>query len=273
MIDMKIEGIAFSAGNWPPDPTKPTLLFIHGSGEDRILWHRQVDALAEVANTVAMDLPGHGRSDGPAAADVAAYTETVAKFISAAQLPRPIPCGLSIGGAIAQHLLIEYPDRVAAGVLINTGARLRVMPAIFETIEKDYAGFVGMLEQIGASPKTDAAVLEPLTRVTAACPPSVTAGDFHACDNFDVMARLCEIRHPVLVISAADDTLTPPKYGDFLEKQIAGARRAHILDAGHLAPVEQPEAVNAAISSFLADIVDGLGKINGTSGSAQAMGR
>jgi pimeloyl-ACP methyl ester carboxylesterase len=251
MIEEKIEGIAFSAGNWPPDPAKPTLLFIHGSGEDRTLWHGQVGALVGAANTVAIDLPGHGRSDGPAAADVADYADAVAGFILAARLPRPVPCGLSIGGAIAQQLLLDYPDRVAAGILVNTGARLRVMPAIFETIETDYAGFAGMLAQIGASPKTDAAVLAPLSRVTAACPPAVTAGDFRACDRFDVMARLAEIQHPVLVVSSEDDNLTPPKYGDFLEQRIAGARRAHIHDAGHLAPVERPEAVNQAIAVFL----------------------
>lgn len=257
MIDMKIEGIAFSAGNWPPDPAKPTLLFIHGSGEDRILWDWQVDALAGVANTVAMDLPGHGRSDGPAAADVAGYAQAVAAFVAAAQLPRPIPCGLSIGGAITQQLLIEYPDRVVAGILVNTGARLRVMPAIFQTIETDYAGFVTMTGQMAASPNTDAAVLGPLMQATAACPPEVAAGDFRACDNFDVMARLSEIQHPVLVVSAEEDKLTPAKYSDFLETHIPGARRAHILDAGHLSPVEQPQAVNAAITSFLTDIADG----------------
>ena len=251
MIDMKIEGIAFSAGNWPPEPAKPTLLFVHGSGEDKVLWHGQVDALAAVANTVAIDLPGHGRSDGPASTDVAGYTDAVAAFITAAQLPRAVPCGLSIGGAIAQQLLLDHPHLLAAGILVNTGARLRVMPAIFETIEKDFAGFIEMTCQIAASPKTDPARLAGVMQATAQCPPEVTAGDFRACDRFDVMARLGEIQLPVLVVSAEEDKLTPPKYGDFLEKQIPGARRAHIAHAGHLAPAEQPEAFNEAIAAFI----------------------
>lgn len=259
MIQEKIAGIAFAAGHWPPDPQKPTLLFIHGSGENGVLWENQVDALGNEANTVAIDLPGHGRSDGPAMDEIVDYARAVADFIDAAGLPRPVPCGLSIGGAVAQQLLLDYPDRVCAGILVNTGARLRVMPAIFESIEKDYSGFVGMTAQIGASPKTDSARLAAVIQATAQCPPEVTAGDFRACDRFDVMDRLGEIAQPVLVVSAEEDKLTPPKYGDFLEKRIAGARRAHIADAGHLAPAEQPEAFNEAVAAFLDALPPGAG--------------
>ena len=254
MIKEKIAGIAFWAGSWPVDAQKPTLVFIHGSGEDHALWLEQIDALAGQANTLAIDLPGHGQSDGPAMDDVTAYAEAVAAFMAAAALPRAVPCGLSIGGAIVQQLLLDHGHLLAAGILVNTGARLRVMPAIFETLEKDFAGFTEMTARIAASPKTDPERLAAVMAATAKCPPEVTAGDFRACDRFDVMDRLGEIQRPVLVVSAEEDKLTPPKYGDFLETHINGARRVHIADAGHLVPVEQPEALNAAIAAFLSDI-------------------
>ena len=259
MVEEKIAGIAFSAGSWPLDSEKPTLLFIHGSGEDRVLWQNQINAFGAFANTIAIDLPGHGQSDGPAVDDVSAYARLVAAFIESAGLSRAIPCGLSIGGAIAQQLLLDHAHLLAAGILVNTGARLRVMPAIFETIEKDYPGFVAMTAQMGASPKTDPKLLEAVIEATAQCPPEVTAGDFRACDRFDVMVRLAEIQLPVLVISAEEDTLTPPKYGDFLEKKIPGARRAHIAGAGHLAPAEQADAFNDAVAAFLGTLPPGTG--------------
>ena len=257
MIQEKIAGIAFSAKAWPPDSRKPTVVFIHGSGEDRTLWRGQMVPLNSRANTVAIDLPGHGRSDGPAMDEVPAYARAVAAFIESASLSRVIPCGLSIGGAIVQQLLLDHAGPLAAGILVNTGARLRVMPAIFQAIEKDFAGFIEMTAQIAASPKTDPARLADVMAATAQCPPKVTAGDFRACDRFDVMDRLGEIQHPVLVVSAEEDKLTPPKYGDFLEKQIAGARRAHIADAGHLVPVEQADAFNEAVAAFLDTIFPG----------------
>jgi pimeloyl-ACP methyl ester carboxylesterase len=59
------------------------------------------------------------------------------------------------------------------------------------------------------------------------------------------------MRMPVLIVSAEDDQLTPPKYGLFLEKNIPSAVRCHVRDAGHFVPIEKPLELNAAIQSFL----------------------
>jgi pimeloyl-ACP methyl ester carboxylesterase len=170
-----------------------------------------------------------------------------------------VPCGLSIGGAIVLQLMLDRAELFPAAILCCTGARLRVLPTILETIASDYEKFIGMLGDFGSAPGTDPTRLAPILDATRACAPAVTLGDFTACDRFDVMARLSEIFRPVLVISGAEDRLTPPKYADYLEKQIFQAQRARIPAAGHLLPLEQPEALNAAIADFFR----GLGWING----------
>ena len=81
--------------------------------------------------------------------------------------------------------------------------------------------------------------------------PAVTIGDFTACDGFDVMDRIGQVRLPVLVIVGEDDELTPPKYAEFLARAIPGARLARIPRAGHYVSLEQPDEVNHAIRSFL----------------------
>ena len=254
MEKRKIGSISFTAGTWPPDPERPTLLFIHGSGASSVLWDAQVEALAADFNTVALDLPGHGDSAGPGLDTIADYTAAVTAFVQKAALPNLVPCGLSIGGAIAQLMLLDHLDRLRAGVLVSTGARLKVMPQILESIEQDYDQFIAMSRLLAASEKTPADLLEPLMAETARTAPRVTAGDFKACDGFDVMDRLGGITLPVLIISAEDDKLTPPKYSDFMEKSIPGAVRCRIKDAGHVAPVEKPEEISRAIKTFL----DGL---------------
>lgn len=249
-----IDGIGFIAGRWPLAPDVPTMVFIHGSGGNCSIWKDQVRALSFLVNTVAIDLPGHGLSDGPGMDSVKDYADVVARFIGKLDGPKPVPCGLSLGGAIVQTLLLDYAEPLYAGVLISTGARLKVKPAIFETIESNYDAFVSMYAEMGFSAKTDPGKLQPVLAETAACAPAVAAGDFMACDRFDVMGRLKEIDLPVLVFSASEDRLTPPKYSDYLEKNIPGAVRAKVKGAGHMVPVEKPAAVTSAIVDFL----DGL---------------
>jgi pimeloyl-ACP methyl ester carboxylesterase len=254
MVFKEINGIGFAAGSWPLDPERPTLVFIHGSGGSHALWQGQIDALAATANTIALDLPGHGTSKGPGCDRVSIYAEAVAGLIERLQVPCPVPCGLSIGGAIVLQLLLDRPALLTGGVLMGTGARLRVLPEIIEAIETDYAHFIDMLGQFGASEKTDPARLTPVMHATATCAPLVTANDFKACDRFDVMDRLDRIDTPVLVICGADDRLTPTKYSAYLETHIRGSRLVTIPDAGHLVPIEQPVAVNRALSTFIAQL-------------------
>jgi pimeloyl-ACP methyl ester carboxylesterase len=251
MIEQETGGFGFAAGRWPLDGTKSTLLFIHGTASSAAFWQRQIDGLAGHANTVAVDLPGHGRSQAAGRDLMADYARSVIEFVDAAGLEDPIPCGISMGGAVAQQLLLDYPGRFPAGILICTGAKLKIMPAIYEIVQKDYPGFVAMMGQWGPSSKTAARQIQPFLDDVARCRPMVTLGDFRACDNFNVMDRLAEIQVPVLVVTAEDDRLTAPKYGEFLEKNIPNASRVHIADAGHIVSMEQPAKVNQAIVEFL----------------------
>ena len=246
--------IGFIAGRWPLDPSQKTLVFIHGSSQNCFFWRSQVQALTDVANTVAIDLPGHGTSPGPGHDHVTDYVQSVMKFIHETKIPHPIPCGLSLGGAITLGLLLDHGDRIPAGILMNTGARLKVNPLIFETIQTDFGKFVESIVGMGISGKSDADALRPLIQEVSVCVPEVAAGDFKACNRFDVMDRLHLIKAPVLVLTADDDVLTPVKYGNYLGEKIAGAIVQSIEDAGHLSPLEKPDAVNRAIRRFLQQI-------------------
>jgi len=251
MEHRKTNGIGYLAGEWPLDPAKSTIIFIHGAGGSSAFWREQVDALAERVNTLALDLPGHGRSGGGGHDRIEDYARAVVDFISAVETPRPIPCGLSLGGAIAQRLLLDSPDLFEAGILINSGSKLKVAPEIFDAIEKDIKSYVDMMVKLVASKSTDPDRVKSFKDDTARCKSEVLMQDFRACDRFDVMQRVGSITSPVLVVTAEDDQVTPPKYGDFMEKYIAKASRAHIMEAGHFAPLEKPKEINKAIIEFL----------------------
>jgi pimeloyl-ACP methyl ester carboxylesterase len=251
MQEREADSLAFLTGDWPLHPARPTLIFVHGAGGSSNHWLPQLDDLVDSANTIAVDLPGHGRSPHPGRKRVEEYARIVAKLIKTLGPPYPVPVGFSMGGAIAQKLLLDHPGLCSAAVLIATGAKLGVMPLILETIEKDFPRYIEMKGQMAASAKTPREVIQPVLDDTARCDPSVVLGDFQACDAFDERARAKEIAVPVLVITADDDLLTPPKFGGYLTGQIPKAHRVHIDAAGHLVSVEKPDQVNAAIREFL----------------------
>jgi pimeloyl-ACP methyl ester carboxylesterase len=212
----------------------------------------QLGAFAHLANCLALDLPGHGHSTASAPESVADHAGAVCKFLETLESGPVIPVGLSLGGAIVQWLLRHHPERCRAGVIVNSGARLRVLPAIFEVLQTDYPRYLEMLKEVALSPtyRKDTAIDAILKRCTTP-DAAVTAADFRCCDRFDMMADLNRIDGPVLVMAAEADALTPLKYADFLEAAIPGARRVTLADAGHLSPLEQPAAFNAALADFI----------------------
>ena len=251
MENRKTNGIGYITSSWPLDPAKSTIVFIHGAGGSSAFWRAQVEGLALRVNTIALDLPGHGRSNGNGHERVEDYARAVVDFIGTIEPPRALPCGMSLGGAIAQQLLLDYTDLFKAGILISTGSKLKVTPEIFEAIEKDFKGYVDMIVKMATSNATDPDRVKRFKDDTARCKSETLIRDFRACDGFDVMQRLESISSPVLVVSAEDDLVTPPKYGDFMEKSIAKASRVHIMGAGHIVPMEKPEEVNRAIVEFM----------------------
>jgi pimeloyl-ACP methyl ester carboxylesterase len=254
MLERKIGGIGYLADKWPLDAQKPTLIFIHGAGNTGSFWKPQMDVLSGNVNTVALDLPGHGRSDGPGQDTVEDYAQAVNRFVNDIAAPRPIACGLSLGGAIVEQLLVDFPENFNAGILIGAGERMKVGPIIFETIEKDYAEFVDMIIKFGFSKKSSRQKSQEFRDELSKCSPEVVLGDFRACDRFDASEKISAVTVPVLVITSEDDVLTPPKLGDVLEGKIQNARRVHIMDAGHVMSVEKPDEVNNAILDFLNEI-------------------
>ncbi|MBT8366917.1 MAG: alpha/beta fold hydrolase [Deltaproteobacteria bacterium] len=247
----KINGIGYTVAKWPLDAAKATIVFIHGAGGTRNFWQAQVEGLAGRANTVAIDLPGHGTSDGDGHDKVEDYARAVVDFMNAIEAPNPITCGFSLGGAITQQILLEYPDLARAGILICSGATMKVGPALFESIEKDYNGFVDFICKLASSKKTDPELVRPFREDFLSLKADTTHGDFRACNRFDVTDRLSSVAVPVLVVTAEEDKLTPPKFGDALEKGIKNATRAHIIGAGHIVPMEKSGEVNKSILKFI----------------------
>ena len=228
----------------------PTLLLIHGAGGSRLHWPGELRRLPD-ATVYTLDLPGHGRSGGDGHDTIQGYAETIVAFFDAVGVEQAIVVGHSMGGAIAQTLALDFAGRVAGLVLVATGARLRVAPAIIEGIRSDFEGSAKLITQFAWSSDAPPELTELGRQAILETGPDVLLDDFAACDNFDAMERLAEIRTPTLVIVGSADQLTPPKYARFLAGRIPNARLVLIEGAGHMVMLERPVEVAEAVRELL----------------------
>ncbi len=229
---------------------RPPVVFIHGAGGSHQHWLYQVRDLPH-APSYAVDLPGHGRSEGPGRDSIAAYGDWLVAFLDATKLDQAVLVGHSMGGAIAQEVALRYPARVAGLGLVATGARLRVLPAIFDGIRQDPQAAVQLICDSAFGPETPPELVRLGRRQMGLISPEVLYADFVACDTFDVMGRLAEIMAPAFVLCGTRDLLTPTKYAVYLRDQIGGATLHLVEGAGHMVMVERPEAVVQVLATFL----------------------
>lgn len=231
-------------------PESPSVLFIHGAGGNALLWGRVMNRLPS-ADCIALDLPGHDRSSGPARSSIEAYSAAVIEFAAVLGLHGLVVAGHSMGGAVALQIALSEPSRVRALVLLSTSARLFVAPALLEQLVIDPAQARKWIVETGYGPETPPQTRLLGARQLAQVPPEVLHGDFSACSNVDYRHRLGEVHCPALVLCGSEDRLTPPRYVRALQEGLPAARFELIPQAGHMLPLECPELVAEAIARFL----------------------
>jgi pimeloyl-ACP methyl ester carboxylesterase len=230
----------------------PPLLLIHGAGGSRMSWPHEIRR-SMAFEVYSIDLPGHGKSPSPGESSIEGFVERIRTFMDAIGVERWIPAGHSMGGAIALTLALQSPDRVAGLVLVGTGARLRVHPDILNMThdEKAFVSGAEVISNWSFSKGADRQLVDLSTRQLREAHSQTVRADYHACDSFDVMDHLSEVRAPCIVICGAEDRMTPVKYSHYLVDQIPNAEMVVVEDAGHMVMLEKPDVVAGAITDFV----------------------
>ena len=232
-------------------PDRKTLVFIHGSGDDHTKWIRQYTPLKGVFNIVALDLPGHGRSEGPGEQAAPAYVEWVKKILDKFDIKRPVLIGHSLGAAICLSFVIRYGEAASAVVPVGGGVRMPVNPAILEGLKEDPAVVIGMVAKLSVAKANRDRFSGLIAEGLSGVDPGIIHGDFFACSRLDLTEDIAGIRLPALVICGAEDKMMPPAMSEFLRDRIAGARLQLIAGTGHFVMLEDPEAFNAVLTDFV----------------------
>lgn len=237
----------------------PVVVLSSSMGADLRMWDGVADGLAQRYRVVRYDTRGHGRSpvpNGPYSMDDLA--DDVVALLDRLGAERAHFVGLSLGGMAGIRLAAREPHRVDRLVLLCTGAFLPSGPAYAERAAAVRAeGTASVAEAVVGRWFTPGFLAaNPLLRkeaeqMVADTPAEGYAGSCEAIAAMDLRPDLARIGAPTLAIAGAEDPATPPSY---LEEIATGVRDGRLLvvpDAAHLAAVQQPEAVTAAILDHL----------------------
>jgi pimeloyl-ACP methyl ester carboxylesterase len=231
---------------------RPPVLLLHGGGGTHLSWPPQIRRL-DGQRMFALDLPGHGKSEGVGRQDITEYSKAVIEFMKAVRLSAAIMVGFSMGSAIAISLAVQYRKRVLGLGLIGGGAKMRVAESTLE-LAANPSTFPSAVQTIidnSYSTSIDPRLKELAVKQMSETRQAVLYGDFLACDLFDAMDNVKKIRVPTLLICGSVDRMTPPNRSEYLRDQIEGAQMQVVEGAGHMVMVEQPDEVAGMLNNFL----------------------
>lgn len=240
------------------DDRKKSLFFVHGSGADHTIWVNQYTKMKEDFNIAAIDLPGHGRSEGKGEQNVSLYAKWIGKVIDKIFLNKPVLVGHSLGAAIGLVVAIQNGNKLSGVVPVGGGARMPVNEMILSGLKMAPASVIAFAARFSVSKKNRQRLTGQVSEAFAKVNPDVLYGDFLACDRLNIKRDIANIRIPVLVVCGTQDKMTPPPLSQFLKDHIPGAGLSFIEDAGHMVMLEDPAAFNRILGAF----VESLPEVN-----------
>jgi pimeloyl-ACP methyl ester carboxylesterase len=239
--------------------TDPVVLLIHGAGMDSTVWQLQTRFLAHRGyRAIAVDLPGHGRSDGAALATVADMADWVARFATAAAFDTLHVVGHSMGTFIALELASRYPSLTASITLCGTATGMPVHPDLLAAADNDLPAAAALMASwghdkpahVGTNPTPGLWMLGGSRALVENSKPGVLATDFRACMAYEnALGAASAVTCPATVVIGLGDKMTPPKGGRALAAALSSVKIVELGGTGHSMMSENPRAVKSAILS------------------------
>jgi 3-oxoadipate enol-lactonase len=246
------------------------VLLVHGFPLDHTMWDSQIESLSGHARVIAPDLRGFGQSKlGPVdpthGITMERYADDLAEFLDELNLGADQPIvfvGLSMGGYIAWQFVRKYRSRLRGLALLDTrsladtdearSGRLKMADNVADWGSGRVAEMMGPKLVAPSAFEKKPAVVTALRSVVESTPPAaIAAAQRGLAARPDMTSFLPHIDVPTLVIVGDQDAISPPAEMQAIAAAIPNAEFVVIPDSGHMTTMENPEAVNAALTRFV----------------------
>ncbi len=262
-MDLQVDGknVFAATGGRPFDAALPVVVFVHGAGMDHTVWALQTRWFAWHGRSVlAIDLPGHGKSDGPALESIDEIGAWLVRLIEASGAPSASLVGHSMGSLASLAAASSGGEQVSGLAMLGVGAEMPVHPDLLAAAKSnDPAAFdlivswgFGRPAHFGLN-RTPGMWMQGGGRsLLARGPDDVLGIDMAACDGYrGALAAAAKVACPTLFVCGNRDMMTPPKAAAPLVDAIPGAQTIILDGAGHMMMIEKPdETLDALIAAL-----------------------
>ena len=256
--------VRFATGGRGHDGDEPAVVLVHGAGGDRTVWQMQTRWIAHHGyRAAAIDLPGHGGSDGPALASIGEMGDWLASAVIALGLAPAHLVGHSMGTFAVLEAAVRRPDAALSLVMLGTAGAMGVHPALQAAADDDdpVAGRlitswgIGRRAHVGGHASPGMWLIGGTTALLDRARSGVLAGDLAACQRYDgALAAAVRVRRPVTLVLGREDRMTPNSAAAGMIAAFADglATTVYLDRAGHFMQTENPVEVRKAIATALA---------------------
>jgi pimeloyl-ACP methyl ester carboxylesterase len=243
------------------DAAKPTVMFVHAAGLDHSSFGLQSRYFGyHGRNVLALDLPAHGRSAGPALSSIEAMADWLSRVLKTLKLETASVIGHSMGSLAALEFAARYPAQCERIALVGTGYPMKVAAPFLEAArDNDYSAFDmhaiwghGAQVAFAANPNPGMWMYGDALARLERLAPGVLYADLKACNDYaGAEAAAAKLNCPVLFLLGRRDLMTPPRAAKALQECIPGAKVVEIGTSGHTLMAEAPDAVLDALITFV----------------------
>ena len=231
-------------------PNATPVVLIHGGFTDHRCWPAQVRRLPN-RRVVAVDLPGHGRSEGFCAHTVDAYPRSILRLLDDLQIYNAVFIGHALGAAVAVALLEFHPERVAGLGLVSLGMRFNYPDGAETLLNQEPESLVRDLLQRAGGQDQDSGVTRKVALEWRSNRPGLLAADLRAGREYGRRNKKLAAEVPTWICVGEEDGITPAVSARVLQAGMPQSSLRVVPGAGHLLPWQHPETLCQGVSGFV----------------------